>query len=367
MSTIDNFFGKPRSQSEIKTEIVLQYFKAWASILLLGQKQKPVRQLLYIDLFAGKGFYNDGKLSTPILILESINANNIFNRKIKTFFNDNKLKVSKELEQNILNLPYYERLLNKPIVLNKEANVNLLRSLIFSNPDTPAFTFLDPFGYKGVSSEICNLALNQWGSDLFLFFNLNRIRAALSNQNVQHLMRELFGAKYHQLIERVEKLRGKRKEDFILDSFESIFKEKKYLTIDFKIEFRDKKQTSHYLLFVTKSRLGYIKMKEIFAKYSVKNNEGIPHFEYLNKEYYYELFPKFSIARLANEILQRKELYDTKTVYNIYELDNIDKPYIKDNYKKAIGELHKQGLVLLRNIHLKETERITFTARVCFN
>ncbi len=83
-----DFFRQTRTHSEVKSEIINEYFKAWAAILLIGQRNIPIKNLLYIDLYAGKGIYDDNKPSTPIKVLNSIVANAVFNQRIKTFFND---------------------------------------------------------------------------------------------------------------------------------------------------------------------------------------------------------------------------------------------------------------------------------------
>lgn len=87
MSSIktSDFFSKPRTQSEIKSEILNEYFKAWAAILLIALKKINVKQLSYVDLFSGRGYYEGGEPSTPIKILNSIHENPTFNQKVKTF------------------------------------------------------------------------------------------------------------------------------------------------------------------------------------------------------------------------------------------------------------------------------------------
>ena len=43
----------------------------------------------------------------------------------------------------------------------------------------PAFSFIDPFGYKGVTLELLEALMKGWGSDMALFFPFDRINAAL--------------------------------------------------------------------------------------------------------------------------------------------------------------------------------------------
>ncbi|HOY20314.1 MAG TPA: hypothetical protein PLC89_23580 [Haliscomenobacter sp.] len=69
---LSDFFKEKRSASEIKSEILNEYFKAWAAILLKGQSYKQIEKILYVDLFSGPGLYENGSQSTPIKILNSI-------------------------------------------------------------------------------------------------------------------------------------------------------------------------------------------------------------------------------------------------------------------------------------------------------
>lgn len=359
--TANDFFKIKRNQSEIKSEIINEYFKAWASILLLGQNYKELNRLYYIDLFAGKGIYDNNDPSTPIKVLTSIINNKVFNRKVQTFFND--LEVAEDLDNNLKNLPFYKELINKPIVLNKEANRNLLNSLI--NPNTPSLTFIDPFGYKGISIDLCISALKDWGSDLFMLFNFNRIQMAMSNPKVQHLMKEIFGYKYDTLKSQLNQLRGFEKEKYIISEFSNIFNKKGYYSISFKIEFEKRNQTSHYLFFVSKARIAYTKMKDILSKYSNYSTDGIPLFT-VNNNYVPTLFPDYSIQILKDNILELKSEFNNKTINFIFDHHNIGTNYIKRNYKNALIELINENKVEAYNTRDKKTECPSFNSRIEF-
>jgi three-Cys-motif partner protein len=59
----------------------------------------------------------------------------------------------------------------------------------------PTLFFLDPWGYKGLSLQIVNAVLKDWGCDCIFFFNYNRINMGLTNPAVQEHMNALFGEK----------------------------------------------------------------------------------------------------------------------------------------------------------------------------
>ena len=74
--TGDDFFEESKEQSRIKSEIVKKYFSSWAKIIA-----NNADKIVYIDLFAGQGVYDDGTKSTPILVLENALKDNLLNIK----------------------------------------------------------------------------------------------------------------------------------------------------------------------------------------------------------------------------------------------------------------------------------------------
>ena len=368
MATIktSEFFSVPRNQSEIKSEILNKYFKAWAAILLIALSRRiRVESLSYIDLFSGQGYYDNGEPSTPIKILNSIHENQSFNQKVRTFFNDNDTTLSTQLEHNIQNLPYYSELIHKPVVLNKEANREVLSDLLKStNNSSPSLTFIDPFGYKGVSAELCKLAVQNWGSDLFMLFNFNRIRSGIRNSTVTHLMDELFGDKLEAILTKYDSLNTVQREDFILGQFMSHFTDKGYKALKFKVEFNDKSATSHYLLFVSKVDIAYFKMKEIMAEYSDLQPDGVPWMA-VNNSQTQNLFSDYSMMKLKYELETNPKEFSGLKIEDIYHKHSLDKPYVKSNYKTVFSELLKEEKIKLfdKKGALKNKVAYTYTVK----
>jgi three-Cys-motif partner protein len=375
MATIstDNFFATKRNESEIKSEILNQYFKAWAGILLFGQKFKSIKNLVYIDLYAGTGYYEDGTPSTPIKILESIaktkgHPHIDFSISVKTFFNDEKKSVVEKLKENILKSDFTNALKHKPEFLNEPASRELLEKLL--NNEHPALTFIDPFGY-GYSQDMLLHAIRKWGSDVFMLFNMNRIRSAVMNNEVSENMIKIFGEKRLSLIRgfyTTEKNPQKR-EMKIIEAFEGIFRETGAKTFKFRINFPDRNQTSHYLILASKHRLAYQKIKEIMEKYSEKQEDGVPMFginlkpKQLLTMDYYRYFP-YSIYKLKDSLVSNRDEFQGKTLEEIYEKHNIDTNYVKENYKKALEELIQEDKATFSN---PKGKKLTYTSIIYFN
>lgn len=211
---------------------------------------------------------------------------------------------------------------------------------------SPTLTFIDPFGYKGVSAELCRMAVKNWGSDLFMLFNINRIRSGIRNSVVAHLMKELFEEKLDAILTKYDKLNKDEREAFIINQFMSHFTETGYKAIKFKVEFPGKKATSHYLLFVSKVEIAYFKMKEIMAKYSDYQLDGVPWMA-VNNSQKQDFFTEYSILNLKSEVSDLSKDFSGLTIETIYQKHSINKPYIKDNYRTVYTELLDEGRIEL--------------------
>src|SRR5205823_1498044 len=121
----------------------------------------------------------------------------------------------------------------------------------------PTLLFADPWGYKGLSLQLINSVLRNWGCDCIFFFNYNRINMGLSNPYVEEHMVALFGKqRASALRQRLEGLEPEQREKTIVDEFTSALNEiggTYVLPFNFKSDRRAR--TSHYLVFVCKHHL----------------------------------------------------------------------------------------------------------------
>src|SRR5450759_3009552 len=95
-----DFFEEQKEQSQIKSEIVKQYFWAWAKIM-----SSIADKIAYIDLYAGKGKFDDGSKSTPILVLENALNDSKISQKLVSFFSDTNPVFSESLKIAISEIP----------------------------------------------------------------------------------------------------------------------------------------------------------------------------------------------------------------------------------------------------------------------
>lgn len=374
-STTDNFFAVQKEKSRVKTLIVTEFFKAYFPIINATFR----RDIWYIDLFCGPGRYEDGSASTPIALLDVIDAfkDDAVRMRLKIVFNDHNKNYIERLQQYIQMHPVLPRLKYQPQILNLKASEVDLSA--YTRGNNPIFSFVDPWGYKDVSiSQVWNLVKNQ-GSDCVLFFNSDRILQDISKpantQDFQQIFGDLFeDAKAIQ----IDSTMSQRKK---AEAFLTLFSKNLYLTVQkeygkkfkvfvlpFYVEADDKEKTSHYIVFISKAHKAIQEMRRVMIK----------HGNSISAELGYDSKDEMQIALLnrnddsTDSIIQTirtvfskyPSCYNTKyTVASLselmdrYEMSTIYKvlPYSLQEMKSAIQALHLSGCI---NVIVPEGRRI---------
>ena len=313
---------------------------------------EPIR---YVDLFSVPGKYEDGSDSTPIVVLKIILSDPKKRERIFAIFNDAEEAHSHSLRLAINDLPKVEELKYEPLVNCATVNEDII-SQLFKTGSAPTFSFIDPFGYKGLTLGLLNTLIKEYGYDCIFFFNYNRINSAIYNPMVETLMDNLFGA------ERAMGLRNELKdiplperEIVIIEALCNAIKESikslgsSYATpyvLPFRFCNEQKTITSHHLIFVSKHIRGYEIMKDIMARESSSREQGVPSFEYnqasKRQPFLFGLSqPIEDLAEALCQFFAGKSL----TMLEVYAEHHVDTRYIKSNYKKALILLEADGKV----------------------
>jgi three-Cys-motif partner protein len=266
-----------------------------------------------------------------------------------TLFNDKNEGNSRSLEKAIKELPGVETLKYKPQVENEEVGEGIVK--MFEDMSlVPTLFFVDPWGYKGLSLRLVNSVLKDWGCDCILFFNYNRINMGLSNPMVKEHMDALFGE------ERADALRptldglspSKREVMIVEELCQSIKSYENRYTLPFTFKDARGRRTSHHLIFISKKFRGYEIMKDIMARESSSQTQGVPSFEYNPADFLPKQCLLFQLSRPIHdlkEMLLKEFAGQTLTMREIYKQHNIDTPYIKKNYKNVLWELEQEGKI----------------------
>lgn len=346
---VQSFFDEQRDQSLVKAAIVAKYFDAWSRVMISNAaKGIPITQLAYIDLFAGPGRYKDGSKSTPLMVLERAIADDSLSRLLIAMFNDADPNNVASLKSCLDALPGRERLKNEPMILCSEVGQDA-ESMFAKARGCPTFSFIDPFGYKGLSRGIIQSVIKNWGCDCVFFFNYSRINAGINNDAVRDHMDVLFGsARISRMREVLINRLPHERETFVLEELAQALNElgAKYM-LPFRFRRPDGSRTSHALIFVTKNQLGYRIMKDIMAGESSTEDQGVPSFEYSPADARCPLL--FSLNRpldtLAGDLLERFA-GRTLSMKTIFETHHVGTPFIERNYKAVLGQMEGLGRII---------------------
>jgi three-Cys-motif partner protein len=335
----DPFFDEPEEQSRVKAEIVVNYFVAWSKIII-----KHAQRIGYFDFFAGPGRYKTGDKSTPLLILERALASQDLTSRLVTVFNDANPEFTSTLKAEIDALPGVDRLKYRPQIFTGEIGDELIQH--FEKIRTiPALSFIDPWGYKGLSLRLIRAVIKDWGCEVVFFFNYNRINMGIANNLVEPHMQALFGEeRLAALRQEMMSLSPEERENRVRRALGEALEE---MGARFLIPFRFKRhagRVSHYICFVSKHPLGYSIMKNIMANRGVVDEDGVPLFEYI---------PGFEGRQLAFERDRPIEALpaellttfagQTLTMEAVYDVHNVGTPFIKPNYKRVLMQMEERG------------------------
>ena len=178
MAADKDFFKHQTDSSRIKASIVSEYFPQYCKIIRTKHEPEKFR---YIDLFAGPGIYDDGNVSTPIMLARNIAKEPSLKDKVQFVFND--LYLRDELQSNFESEFPNGTFQQGVAFLNREVgeDESIYRALERSTmrPDSrgklwnesPALLFFDPFGYRGMRTEPLARFMKNWGNEIFLFIN----------------------------------------------------------------------------------------------------------------------------------------------------------------------------------------------------
>ncbi len=338
------FFEERTDQSEVKARIVSKYFATWAKVVM-PTAAKFGGRIAYMDLYAGPGRYKDGAASTPLLVLEDAVNNPQMSQMLTAYFNDADGNNTSTLQSEIGKLPGINKLRYKPIVSCGEVNDDAA-TYFKETRLVPSFSFVDPFGYKGLSLKIVQAVIKDWGCDCVFFFNYSRINAGISNPGVKKHMDALFGEKRADALRaRLPGLSPDLREAAILEELANEIQSLggKYV-LPFTFKSKEGTRTSHKLIFVSKHFKGYEIMKDIMAAESSTLDEGVPSLTYSPADASMPLL--FSLAQPMSRLKQM--LLDdfagqALSLKEIYERHSVGKPYVKRNYREALLALEDAG------------------------
>jgi three-Cys-motif partner protein len=342
-----SFFQEQEEQSRIKSEIVAKYFWAWAKVIISEVKRRGGEKIAYIDLFAGPGRYADGTPSTPVKVLERAIRDPNMSQMLVALFNDSDPGHAAKLRTAVAELPGIENLRYPPVVQNFTVG-DEVAAAFDKLALVPTLLFADPWGYRGVTRKLIASVVKDWGCECIMFFNYRRINMALQNLMLQEPVDALFGAgRVEELKLLLPGLSSDDRELLIIEKLTQALSESKRLYV-LPFRFRDERgtRTSHHLVFIAKSVLGYTIMKDIMAKASSCADQGVASLEYNRASRDFPLL--FELTRPLDDLagmLLSDYAGKSMTVEGVFRNHHVGRPYTLRNYKDVLAKLDDEGRI----------------------
>lgn len=159
----DDFFKQKKPWSEVKDELLGCYLKPYMQKILCTKH--PV---VYVDCFAGKGAFEDGKLGSPLIALniiqQCINQTKINGGSIQSNFID--LNYADDLHKN---LDGYE---NVTIIPGRYEDK--IENLLLDKEECNVFLYIDPYGIRALNYSLFqDFATKYKFNSIELLINMN--------------------------------------------------------------------------------------------------------------------------------------------------------------------------------------------------
>ena len=355
-ASTNDFFSMPSEQSLIKADIVSSYFGAWANVI--KSKWSHSIPIGYLDLFCGPGIYQDGTESVPIRLIRTILSDKELSSRMILAFNDEDPQNIESLRSAIESIDTNKTLAGK-IQYSISTVGDEFYKRIQADCSIPIFSFVDPFGYKGLTRTLIQTLIQNNGSDCIFFFNYSRINMALSsNTKFDSYLAGIFGEeRTAELKKKLEPLSAEDREPVVIDALIDALKETRAKSVlPFKFYRTDMHRTSHYIIFVSKNLLACRIMKNVMYNVSAKDSDGIASFEYHDQanfgdDYQQMGFFDTPFQILCNELLTNNsgKTVRVKDLCERYE-NSYTNRFVSKNVKDALNKLEDQ-------------ERLTVTGR----
>lgn len=261
-------FETYRLQTRVKHQILRAYLPPYFDIL-----KTRYRQLGFIDAFAGRGTYDDdtgGKVpGSPVQALEVIAERERLLDKVRTAFieKDDELVVS--LAQEVDAFCHDNPQVARPVILHGSFRERVDEALQHVGDQSPTFAFVDPCGVDGTSFDAIRRIMERPSCEAFVFFNIDGIRRTAGLDETSGVLEELLGSR-----DEAERLHltfkttvddPTEREALILKTYQDRVKSAMEVQffLPFGVESSGRRRTSHYLIHLTKSPLGFRIMKDV--------------------------------------------------------------------------------------------------------
>lgn len=290
------YFDKLQDHSEVKIEILNRYYIPWLRKINLGNYNS--RKCIVIDGFAGKGIYDDGRLGSPLILIDGaiefadqLTDRNEDQASITIVLVERKGKNFDTLVKNIEERYHISRsesnlaelsctaveLVGYPsiriLVFNtgfEDFFTTLLDSVESNRTLIPSFCFVDPFGFSNTPFELFERFLKNEKSELlfnFMFEEINRFIKSNKNQKLIGTYQKLFGiGDIEDLRNSIGETKARERKQIVIDFYSRQLLSNTEAKFVLNFEFKKKGRSKMFLIYATKNLHGLKTMKDVMWK-----------------------------------------------------------------------------------------------------
>jgi three-Cys-motif partner protein len=319
-----------RPSTKTKLEILKKVFDVW---LTIWNKQNWVaNEWCVVDLFAGRGKYNDGSYGSPLIFLENIalKQNKLKKElKIKLFFveeNNNNFKYLKECTSEFLrNNPGIESKIDIRF-FNDDCNqiIDKIITEIHNTNKHPLFILIDPTGLQIKKTTVQKIVSLQNPKDIIFNYILEGVVRTSGVAKKAHRGNKI-SMKEIKTIKTLKEFIGddvnilKQSHIEILEDYcHSLFIDKGLKVIAYDIPYPNREDTLYYLLFASRKLTITNIVKDIYAKQKEKT---FGRTLFGGKDFYINQI--LNIEQNVSKIKRKTLLYKTKVEYGNWTINHV--------------------------------------------
>jgi len=332
-----------------KHEILRRYLGAWFAILGTSYPR-----IVYIDGFCGPGKYDGGESGSPIIALREAlkHSNRLRISQVTFLFVDERADRISHLQSELSAFPIPD---NFHLILQTgQFDIELSQLLDFVDSGNlrlaPTFSFIDPFGFKGIPFSLVRRLLANPNTEVFVSVMVNSINRFLEHPDplTQKHIVELFGTDEALNIAATS---TNRMADLRMLYQQQLLSSAKYVRY---FEMRNNSNLPiYYLFFAGNHPLGHKKVKEAFWR--VDKSSGFCFSDATNPNQLV-LFELDETPKLANNI-QNSFRGERVTVRQIQNYVEEQTAFLAPHMKKALKQLEGEKQIQVEEFKIDSKKR----------
>lgn len=354
-----------KGQTEVKHDILEKYLEPW-----LSKITEVESEIHYIDGFAGWGKYEDGSIGSPLIAMNTTKEmieqkHGLITQKLKSFKcyfieNDevNYSELKNEVDRFQEDCPPQIEAFSYNMEFADFAEQYFRQGL--SNP-SPAFIFIDPFGFSGVPFEIVEKLVNlrTTGVEVFITFMSGKMAQYMENKEHEVAITEILGTNQWKELVPNDLSKNKRAERFV-QIYENQLRNEAEVEYVWPFEMTEetKRQNCYYLVHATNHFEGFKLMKDIMYNAGAEDQFaylGPDHYPYINEQEGLGAFgagvddEQKNVEGLA-DFLHEEYKGESITFYNLLKETYEETTLIEKHYRDACKHLQEQRRATIDNV-----------------